>query len=71
MNVPALWLLGGHDQEIPLTATLAILKRLKTAGKDYTILVYPHANHGLFDVPPTSPQAMPDTLSWLRVHAGG
>lgn len=69
MNVPALWLLGGRDQEIPLTASLAILKQLKAAGKDYTIRVYPDANHGLFDVPPTDPRAMPDTLKWLVQHA--
>jgi uncharacterized protein len=69
MNAPTLWLLGGRDQEIPRAASLAILKRLKASGKDYTIKVYAQANHGLFDVPPTSPQALPDTLSWLRSHA--
>jgi dienelactone hydrolase len=68
MNVPASWLIAGHDQEIPLTATLAILHKLKAAGKDYTIHVYPGANHGLFNVPPTAPQAMPDTLDWLRAR---
>ena len=68
MNVPTLWLLGGRDQEIPLAASMAILKRLKASGKDYTIKVYPGANHGLFDVPPTSPRALPDTLAWLRSH---
>jgi dipeptidyl aminopeptidase/acylaminoacyl peptidase len=68
LDVPTLWLLGGRDQEIPLTATLAILKKLQAAGKDYTIRVYPNANHGLFDVPPTDPRAMPDTLRWLRQH---
>jgi hypothetical protein len=69
MNVPVLWLLGGRDQEIPLTATLAILRRLQNAGKEYTIHVYPNANHGLFNVPPTDPRAMPDALRWLRDHA--
>ncbi len=68
MNVPTLWLLGGRDQEIPLAASLAILERLKASGKDYTIKIYPQANHGLFDVPPTSPRALPNTLAWLRPH---
>jgi uncharacterized protein len=68
MNVPALWLLAGRDQEIPLTASRAVLRRLAAAGKDYTIKVYPRANHGLFDVPPTTPRALPDTLAWLRSH---
>jgi hypothetical protein len=69
MNVPALWLLGTRDQEVPLTASLAIVKRLAAAGKDYTIKVYAGANHGLFDVPPSSPRVLPDTLDWLRSHA--
>ena len=66
MSIPALWLLGGRDQEIPLDQTLAILTQLKAAGKDYSIRVYPMANHGLFDVPPTDRRAMPDALQWLR-----
>jgi dienelactone hydrolase len=49
VNEPALWLLGGRDQEIPLAASPAIPKRLKASGKDYTIKIYPEANHGLFD----------------------
>jgi dipeptidyl aminopeptidase/acylaminoacyl peptidase len=68
MDVPTLWLLGGRDQEIPLDESLAILKRLQAAGKHYTIHVYPKANHGLFDVPPTDPRALPDTLAWLHHH---
>jgi dipeptidyl aminopeptidase/acylaminoacyl peptidase len=67
--VPALWLLGGRDQEIPLDQSLAILKRLKTQGKDYTIHVYAMANHGLFDIRPTDRRALPDTLAWLHRHA--
>lgn len=69
MNVPTLWLLAGRDQEIPRAASLKILRRLKAGGKEYTIKVYPRAGHGLFDVPPTSPQVLPDTLAWLRAHA--
>jgi uncharacterized protein len=68
MDVPTLWLLGGRDQEIPLDQSLAVLKRLEAQGKDYTIHVYPKANHGLFDVPPTDPRALPDTLAWLHRH---
>jgi uncharacterized protein len=68
LDVPILWLLAGRDKEVPLRASLAILKRLARAGKDYSVKVYPGAGHGLFDVPPTSPKAMPDTLAWLRSH---
>lgn len=68
LDVPVLWLLAGRDQEVPLRATLAIVDRLKRAGKDYVVKVYPGAGHGLFDVPPTSPKALPDTLAWLRSH---
>jgi uncharacterized protein len=68
LDVPVFWLLGGRDKEIPLRASLAILDRFKRAGKDYTVKVYPAAGHGLFDVPPTSAKALPDTLAWLRAH---
>ena len=68
MDVPTLWLLGGRDQEIPRDQSLAILRGLEAQGKEYTIHVYPNANHGLFDVPPTDPRALPDTLVWLRHH---
>jgi dipeptidyl aminopeptidase/acylaminoacyl peptidase len=68
MDVPALWLLGGRDQEIPLDQSLAILRRLRAQGKDYTIQVYRKANHGLFDIPPTARRALPDTLAWLHRH---
>jgi hypothetical protein len=70
MKVPTLWLLAGKDQEIPLTATVAILKRLSASGKDYIVKVYPRANHGLFDTPPTSRDALPDTLHWLLSRVG-
>jgi dipeptidyl aminopeptidase/acylaminoacyl peptidase len=68
MDVPALWLLAGRDQEIPLDQSLAILRRLEDQGKHYTIHVYAKANHGLFDVPSTDPRALPDTLDWLHQH---
>jgi uncharacterized protein len=68
LDVPVLWLLGGRDREIPLRASLAILDGLARAGKDYNVKVYRGAGHGLFNVPPTSPKALPDTLAWLRSH---
>jgi hypothetical protein len=35
-------------------------------GKDFTVVVYPKAGHGLLDVPPTDPRALPTLVRWVR-----
>jgi dipeptidyl aminopeptidase/acylaminoacyl peptidase len=66
MTVPGLWLFGGEDKEVPLEQSVAALQRLKEArGKDFTFAVYSHAGHGLFDVPPTDPRALPTAIAWI------
>ena len=37
-------------------------------SKDWTIIVYPGAGHGLFDDPPTDPRAAPTAEAWVRDH---
>jgi len=47
----------------------ATLERLrKTDGKDFAVVLFPHAGHGLLDTPPTDPRAMPTLLAWIRKH---
>jgi len=31
--------------------------------------MFPRADHGLLDTPPTDARAMPTLLAWLREHA--
>jgi len=67
--VPAIWLYGGQDHSQPTNRSAATLRRLRASeGKDFTIVVYPHADHGLLDTPPTDARAMPAVLAWLRDH---
>jgi dipeptidyl aminopeptidase/acylaminoacyl peptidase len=64
--VPGLWLYGGQDLSQPTAQDVAILNRLKAGGKDFTVIVFPRAGHGLLDVPPTDPRALPTVVEWIR-----
>jgi dienelactone hydrolase len=67
MTTPALWEFGTADEEVPPVQSVALLERLDaTAGKDFTIVVYPKAGHGLLDVSPTDPRALPTMVAWVR-----
>ena len=69
LKVPALWLFGGADRNIPPRQSAAQLRQIKTKlHKDWTIIVYPGAGHGLFDTKPTDPRAVPTAVSWVRRH---
>lgn len=49
LKMPQLWLLGGADTSAPATATIAILRELRAAGKPIELVVYPNAGHGLME----------------------
>jgi dipeptidyl aminopeptidase/acylaminoacyl peptidase len=70
IKVPGLWLYGGEDLSQPVDSDLIILDQLKAEGKDITSVVFPSAGHGLLDVPPTDPKALPILIEWLlkQVH---
>ena len=67
LDAPALWLFGGADRNVPPVQSVARLRAIKAARhKDWTIVVYPGAGHGLFDTPPTDPRAAPAAEAWIR-----
>jgi dipeptidyl aminopeptidase/acylaminoacyl peptidase len=70
MRVPGLWLYGGEDASIPVDQSRAILERLQRAGRDVTVTTFPGAGHGLLDLPPSDPRALPSLVDWIlkRVH---
>jgi pimeloyl-ACP methyl ester carboxylesterase len=69
MTVPGIWVYGRQDRSIPAEKSAATLERLrKTQGKDFTVVLFPHAGHGLLDTPPTDPRAMPTLLAWIQKH---
>jgi alpha-beta hydrolase superfamily lysophospholipase len=70
MGIPALWLIGGRDREVPFRQTMDLLERLTTNGADFTVVPFEAAGHGLLDVPPTDPDALPTLISWVVDVAG-
>jgi pimeloyl-ACP methyl ester carboxylesterase len=46
-TTPQLWILGGDDLEAPSAETSKRIKSLIADGKDYTLAVYPGAEHGM------------------------
>ena len=67
LDVPALWLFGGADRNVPAGTSAEALRRIeKRRGKDWTVVVFPGAGHGLFDDPPTDPRAAPLAEAWIR-----
>jgi len=46
-TTPQLWVLGSDDLEAPSAETAQRIRSLIAAGKDYTLAVYPGAEHGM------------------------
>jgi dienelactone hydrolase len=69
LAVPALWLFGGADRNIPPVQSVAALRSIsKTYDKDWKIIVYSGAGHGLFDTPSTDARAAPQAEKWVGAH---
>jgi dipeptidyl aminopeptidase/acylaminoacyl peptidase len=68
LETPGLWLYGGADSSQPTDEDVNALHRLKAKGKDFSVLVYPEADHGLLDVPPTDRRALPEVVHWIAVR---
>ena len=71
IDVPELFLLGDADREIPYAQTVDALDRLKADGASITVASFSGAGHGLLDVPPTDPGALPTLISWVVDVVGG
>jgi len=69
MSTPGLWLYGGADKSIPTDRSVEILTRLKRAGKNFTIVVFPGAGHGLVDTVSTAPAAPETLVNWVKKTA--
>ena len=69
LRIPALWLYGTADREVPVDQSVALLDRLTAQGKDVTVVTFPDAGHGLLDSPPTDPKAPTTFVDWVRQRA--
>jgi pimeloyl-ACP methyl ester carboxylesterase len=63
---PSLWLYGGQDQSQPTTLDLEVLTRLSAGNNGIKTIVFPEADHGLLDIPPSDPNALPTFVRWIQ-----
>lgn len=49
LDVPQLWILGGQDRDAPPFETLRRLEALEHAGRPVATLVFPLADHGMYE----------------------
>jgi alpha-beta hydrolase superfamily lysophospholipase len=71
LDVPAFWLFGGADRNIPAAASADAVRQIaKRLHKDWKIVVFPRAGHGLLDDPPTDVRAAPLAEAWIRRQVG-
>lgn len=69
MTVPGIWVYGRRAVPTrPRRAPRRCSACTRRRGKDFTVVLFPHAGHGLLDVPPTDPRAMPTLLAWIHKH---
>jgi pimeloyl-ACP methyl ester carboxylesterase len=83
LHIPALWLYGGLDKDIPPRLSGRRLEPLvDDPGRDFTIGVFPNANHALVETSTGltsemlrsdrfAPGLFPRVADWLRAHRLG
>ncbi|MDT7812419.1 MAG: uncharacterized protein QOJ42_2335 [Acidobacteriaceae bacterium] len=49
LEVPQLWILGGQDRDAPPAETIRRLAALRKAGRPITTVVFPEADHGMYE----------------------
>lgn len=50
LDTPQLWILGGEDADAPSAETIRRLRDLQHVGRPIVLAVYPHAEHGMYEV---------------------
>ena len=80
LHIPVLWLYGGRDEHIPTRLSVDRIEPIaQEAGRDFSIDVFPKANHALVETKTGltsemlrsdrfAPGLFGDVASWLRKH---
>jgi dienelactone hydrolase len=83
LRIPVLWLYGGLDRHIPTRLSVRRLDPLRAeAGRDFTIAVFPNANHALVETQTGltaemlrsdrfAPGLFATVRAWLRARVSG
>lgn len=77
LRIPALWVFGGRDMQVPPRLSV---RRLEPLASNFTVRVFPHANHALVETKTGltsemlrsdrfAPGLFPLVRTWLRAHA--
>jgi len=81
LRIPAVWVYGGRDEHVPSRLSARRLESVAhEAGRDFTIRVFPNANHALVETKTGltaemlrsdrfAPELFPFVRAWLRAHA--
>jgi uncharacterized protein len=74
LRVPSLFLFGGEDRLVPVTESVAIIRRTLTESghRDFTIRVFPRADHGMYlasgENGGVDPEYLETMRDWLAAH---
>lgn len=74
LRVPALFLFGGEDHLVPVDESIAVIRRTlaESGHRDFTIQVFPHADHAMYLTGGGAGGMDPDYLDtmrkWLAAH---
>ena len=69
VQVPGLWIYGGMDRSNPTAYDIKVLNEMiQEHGKNFTILLFPFADHDLVDVRTGEPpeELLPRLFEWLE-----
>jgi len=80
LQIPAVWVYGGRDEQVPARLSVRRLDPVaREPGRDFSIRVFPHANHALVETKTGltsemlradrfAPGMFPFVRTWLRRH---
>ncbi|WP_316829688.1 alpha/beta hydrolase family protein [Pedobacter aquatilis] len=66
LNIPALWVFGGKDIQVPVSLSINNLKTLQATGKKFEYVLFPELGHNTLFSKSTEPLSTAE--HWMRGH---